>query len=230
MTRKEPTKLTLIDTPLGHTDWNMDDNNLLLVSSENEQEATGLLTRMAQQVRKMGGRAACADTEHDWPTPGQGVDSVKPRQYELLRAYCELAHAIARVRAGQASAAWPPFVIFINHFDLMMMRVNEQPTPYKTAGILYDVQQQLAAIMSHTGVGVGVVLCARKFDTGVQAFSEWLDSADRVHVDKQGHIRIEQGDVDLSLTIQGEKTAYNQLYGYLIEALQQVKHTETKEE
>lgn len=229
MTGKEPTKLTLIDTPLGHTDWNMSDNNLLLVSSENEQETTGLLTRMAQQVRKMGGRAVCADTEHDWPTPDQGVDFVKPRQYELLRAHCELAHAVARVRAGQAALAYPPFVIFINHFDLMMLRINGQPTPYKTAGILYDVQQQLAAIMSHTGVGVGVVLCARKFDTGVQAapewaFPEWLDSADRVHVDKQGHIRIEQGDVDLSLTIQGEKTAYNQL----LEALQQM-YTGTRE-
>ena len=115
MTGKEPTKLTLIDTPLGHTAWNMDDNNLLLVSSENEQETTGLLTRMAQQVRKMGGRAVCADTEHDWPTPGQGVDSVKPRQYELLRAYCALAHAVAQVRAEQASLAYPPFVIFIDH-------------------------------------------------------------------------------------------------------------------
>lgn len=101
----------------------------------------------------------CADTEHDWPTPGQGVDSVKPRQYELLRAYCALAHAVAQVRAEQASLAYPPFVIFIDHFDLMMMRVNEQPTPHKTAGILHDMQQQLASIMSHTGVGVGVVLC-----------------------------------------------------------------------
>ena len=199
MTGKEPTKLTLIDTPLGHTAWNMDDNNLLLVSSENEQETTGLLTRMAQQVRKMGGRAVCADTEHDWPTPGQGVDSVKPRQYELLRAYCALAHAVAQVRAEQASLAYPPFVIFIDHFDLMMMRVNEQPTPHKTAGILHDMQQQLASIMSHTGVGVGVVLCAQKFDTGVQAatkwvFPEWLDSADRVHVDKQGHCLLYTSD------------------------------------
>lgn len=235
MTGKEPTKLTLIDTPLGHTAWNMDDNNLLLVSSENEQETTGLLTRMAQQVRKMGGRAVCADTEHDWPTPGQGVDSVKPRQYELLRAYCALAHAVARVRAEQASLAYPPFVIFINHFDLMMMRVNERPTPHKTAGILHDMQQQLASIMSHTGVGVGVVLCAQKFDTGVQAatkwvFPEWLDSADRVHVDKQGHIRIEQGDVDLSLTIQDEGAAYDLLMEALMDALQRLKHTGTEEE
>ena len=230
MTGKEPTKLTLIDTPLGHTAWNMDDNNLLLVSSENEQETTGLLT-----VRKMGGRAVCADTEHDWPTPGQGVDSVKPRQYELLRAYCALAHAVAQVRAEQASLAYPPFVIFIDHFDLMMMRVNEQPTPHKTAGILHDMQQQLASIMSHTGVGVGVVLCAQKFDTGVQAatkwvFPEWLDSADRVHVDKQGHIRIEQGDVDLSLTIQDEGAAYDLLMEALMDALQRLKHTGTEEE
>lgn len=235
MTKREPTKLTLIDTPLERTDWNMDDNNLLLVSSENEQETTGLLTRMAQQVREMGGRAVCADTEHDWPISDQGVDSVKTRQYELLRAYCALAHAEAQVRAGQDSLTYPLFVIFINHFDLMMIRVNEQPTPHKTAGILHDMQQQLASIMSHTGVGVGVVLCAQKFDTGVQAatkwaFPEWLDSADRVHVDKQGHIRIEQGDVGLSLTIQDEGAAYDLLMEALMDAVQRLKHTGTKEE
>lgn len=117
----------------------------------------------------------------------------------------------------------------------MMMRVNEQPTPHKTAGILYDVQQHLAAIMSHTEVGVGVVLCTRKFDTDVQAvpkwaFPEWLDSADRVHVDKQGHIQIEQGDVDLSLTIQDEGAAYDLLMEALMDALQRVKHTGTEEE
>ncbi len=88
----------------------------------------------------------CADTEHDWPTPGQGVDSVKPRQYELLRAYCALAHAVAQVRAEQASLAYPPFVIFIDHFDLMMMRVNEQPTPHKTAGILLVIPLITATI------------------------------------------------------------------------------------
>ena len=97
------------------------------------------------------------------------------------------------------------------------------------------MQQQLASIMSHTGVGVGVVLCAQKFDTGVQAatkwvFPEWLDSADRVHVDKQGHIRIEQGDVDLSLTIQDEGAAYDLLMEALMDALQRLKHTGTEEE
>lgn len=57
-----------------------------------------------------------------------------------------------------------------------------------------------------------------------------LEDGDRVHVDKQGHIRIEQGDVDLSLTIQDEGAAYDLLMEALMDALQRLKHTGTEEE
>lgn len=221
MYKNKPTKLTLVDTPRGRIDWNLDDNNMLLVTGDAGTGKTTLLTHLAQQVMVMGGDVICADTEVPWIVPDvPDAAHIGVRQYERLEDALREA-----IQSGDHDADGSPLVVFIDSFDLMLSHYDERPFPAKTASMLDDIQCALKTLSDSNTESVGVVLACQRVPLTGFGLDERLTTADRVRVHSQGDVCIEQGDVDLSLTIQGEKTAYNQLIKAL---LQQLKRAETE--
>lgn len=198
MAEKEPTKLTLTDVPLGHVDWNMSDNNLLLVSGENKEKRTILLARMAQQVKDMGGSPVTVNMEHGSKFDVQQYSQLKRLQKTLQNVGLE---AFRRKTSGMATDR-TPIVVFIDDFDHMMSHYDEYSYPAKATRKLNRIQGLLESIVRWGAtVNVGVVLAGRRLDATVPSLKERMRTADRIRVTEHDEMLIENGDIDLNLTL-----------------------------
>lgn len=178
MYKNKPTRLTLVDAPRGRIDWNMSDNNMLLVTGGAGAGKTTLLTHMAQQVMAMGGDVLCADTEVPWVVP-----NVPDGAHIGVRQYERLEDALREtIQSEDHGADGSPLVVFIDSFDLMMSHYDEMPFPAKTTSMLSDIQCTLAEIASDHAGTISVVLSCQHIPQTVVDLEERLKKAEWVRM------------------------------------------------